>query len=62
MPLNRNKRPAVSRRQDVGLDLSLKIIVERNRQPIGVARGFEEFFRDRLAGNPPFDRAIVDGE
>jgi hypothetical protein len=53
-------RPPMARAHDIGLYEPFERVIERGNNPIRIACGFNEFGRDRIAGNPEFDLAIVD--
>ena len=60
MPLDRNDRPVIARREDALLDRALECIVMGDDQPIGFARSDMEFLGNRLARNPDLCRSVVD--
>ena len=59
--LERDQRPAVSRRQHVLLNRRLEMIAVRSQHPARIARSFDKFRRHRIAGDPQLHRVIIDG-
>src|SRR6516164_8194224 len=61
MPLNRDQRPAIARRQDALLEGSLELIIVSNYEPIRLADRGEEFFRYWFIWGPDLHRRVVNG-
>ena len=60
--LERNDRPAATRRQHVLLDGGFECVVVRADNPARIRCSFDKFRRHRIARQPQLHRIIVDGE
>jgi hypothetical protein len=59
--LDRHKRPAIARGQNVRFNRAFERIVMRADEPIRIVGSFNEFLRDGIAGHPQLHRPVVDG-
>ena len=62
VPLERNKWPAIARRQHVLLDGGFESIVVGAHNPARIRCGFEKLRRHRIARQPQLHRTVIDGK